>query len=72
MNPMEHEQEQEKRRPRADEEDQMVKDPVCGMELRSNDADGGSAQYQDQTFFFCSPECRDAFSEDPARYVAPH
>jgi len=50
-----------------------VVDPVCGMHVDPHNAAGGSAQHAGLTYWFCSPRCREAFLEDPDRYVsAPH
>jgi len=48
-----------------------VKDPVCGMDVRSGQAGGGSVAYAGTTYWFCNPGCREKFVADPARYVAP-
>ena len=42
--------------------------PVCGMEIEQDKAPA-SATYDDQTYFFCSTGCHDAFVADPGRYV---
>lgn len=41
--------------------------PVCGMPV--TDASAYIAVHDDQTYHFCSAGCRDAFVEDPGRYV---
>lgn len=46
----------------------QVVDPVCGMTIDSQNA-SASADYQGQTYYFCSPGCKKAFEKDPARYV---
>ena len=46
----------------------MVKDPVCGMEVRQEDA-FGRAEYEGKTYHFCSESCLKAFQADPAKYV---
>jgi YHS domain-containing protein len=53
-----------------DEEDTMaiVTDPVCGMQIEPDDA-AGTAEYQGQTYYFCSRACLDAFDADPSAYV---
>jgi adenylate cyclase len=38
----------------------MVVDPICGMRIDSDDA-VATAEYEDQTFYFCSEVCRDVF-----------
>jgi Cu+-exporting ATPase len=45
-----------------------VTDPVCGMQIESSQAEAQS-QYQGQTYYFCSDECRQKFDADPKRYV---
>lgn len=44
-----------------------VKDPVCGMEIRREDA-VASEEHDGQTFYFCSHECHQTFVNDPHRY----
>jgi membrane fusion protein, copper/silver efflux system len=46
-------------------------DPVCGLEVdearaRSN---GMASVYEGKTYYFCSPECKKRFDEDPAQFV---
>ena len=45
-----------------------VTDPVCGMEIDSETA-AGKSEYQGQTYYFCSPGCKQDFDEDPGQYV---
>jgi len=47
--------------------DRLVIDPVCGMELHEPDA--GSSVYEGKTYYFCSPDCKEEFDEDPKLYV---
>ncbi len=49
--------------------DFSVKDPVCGVTIDPPQA-RGKAQYQGETYFFCSPACMHRFTADPAKYVA--
>jgi Cu+-exporting ATPase len=46
--------------------DEKYVDPVCGMEITAD-----SAEYDGQTYYFCSPGCRAAFEAAPERYVRP-
>jgi YHS domain-containing protein len=46
-----------------------VRDPVCGMRVRT--AEGPTAQHAGRAFHFCSNSCREQFLGDPARYAAP-
>lgn len=43
------------------------KDPVCGMTVTPPGA--GQAQYNNQTYYFCSDHCREKFTADPAQYL---
>ncbi len=47
----------------------MAKDPVCGMEVDERTATNKS-QYQGQTYYFCSPGCKQSFDKEPARYMS--
>jgi YHS domain-containing protein len=44
-------------------------DPVCGMSVDTEDPPGGSYDYEDVTYYFCAPSCREDFMEDPAAYL---
>ncbi len=48
-----------------------ITDPVCGMELSRKSA-VEEATYQDKTYYFCAPTCREAFEADPKKYVRHH
>lgn len=46
-------------------------DPVCGMEVDQAKAKaaGLTAQYQAQTYSFCSDDCKTKFAKEPTRYA---
>ncbi len=46
----------------------MAKDPVCGMEVQPQQAPA-KAQYNGKEYLFCSVGCKQAFDQNPARYV---
>jgi YHS domain-containing protein len=46
----------------------MGLDPVCKMEVNPASAEAQS-EYQGQTFYFCSAECRRRFDANPEQYV---
>lgn len=48
----------------------QVVDPVCGMTIDPKTAKGGSADYKDQTFYFCNPKCKTKFVANPESYLA--
>ncbi len=47
---------------------ELVKDPVCGMEIDSAAA-AGSSEYEGQTHYFCNLNCKQSFDAEPARYA---
>ncbi|HEX9777491.1 MAG TPA: heavy metal translocating P-type ATPase [Geopsychrobacteraceae bacterium] len=46
-----------------------MQDPVCGMQVNPASA-AATAQWQGESYVFCSAKCRDRFVADPARYLA--
>ncbi len=46
----------------------MAKDPVCGMEVDEKMAPAKS-EHIGKTYYFCSPGCKKAFDENPAKYT---
>ena len=46
----------------------MGLDPVCAMEVNPASAEAQS-EYQGQTFYFCSTECKRRFDANPEQYV---
>lgn len=46
----------------------MVKDPVCGMEIEKSKA-AATADYNGKTYYFCMTGCKETFLKDPAKYV---
>ena len=47
-----------------------VKDPVCGMDIRPEDA-AATEEHESRTFYFCSQQCHDRFVADPHRFGHP-
>jgi Cu+-exporting ATPase len=45
-------------------------DPVCGMTVDPAHARGGSYEHRGQTYYFCSPGCREKFAADPDGWIA--
>ena len=45
-----------------------VKDSVCGMTI---DAEGaaGTSEYNSETYYFCSPVCKEKFDANPAQFT---
>lgn len=47
----------------------QVTDVVCGMIVDSETAPARSV-FEGATYYFCTPECRDQFESNPARYAS--
>ena len=45
-------------------------DPVCGAEVEMTAPDAIKSDYAGTTYYFVSPECKEAFDKDPARYAS--
>jgi YHS domain-containing protein len=45
-----------------------LKDPVCGMELTYETAQARS-EYNGQTYYFDSLECKETFDKNPEKYA---
>ena len=45
-------------------------DPVCGMQVETDDAPF-TAEHGGQTYFFCSKGCMLEFRDDPEKYLDP-
>lgn len=50
---------------------EMLRDPVCGMEVRKEMARmaEGLAAYKHKTYYFCSRPCKEKFLKEPDKYV---
>lgn len=53
--------------PVRSKENTMARDPVCGTECDPRTSD--RVDYQGETFYFCSPGCKEEFERNPERYV---
>ncbi len=47
----------------------MASDPVCGTEVDEESAARDEVRFEGVTFYFCSPKCREAFQQEPEKYV---
>jgi Cu+-exporting ATPase len=48
----------------------MAIDPVCGMEVETQNADYRS-EYKGQTYYFCSFDCKQRFDQQPEAFANP-
>lgn len=47
---------------------ELVKDPVCGMEVDPESA-AAQSEHEGATYYFCAEACKTQFDADPGRYV---
>jgi len=45
-------------------------DPICQMEVDTDNPTGGKSQYGGTTYYFCAPGCKRTFDQDPERYLS--
>ena len=45
-------------------------DPICQMEVDTDNPTGGQSDYQGTTYYFCAPGCKVAFDQDPDKYLS--
>ncbi|MDP6102792.1 MAG: YHS domain-containing protein [Dehalococcoidia bacterium] len=45
-------------------------DPVCHMDVDVKNPSGGTHEHEGQTYYFCGPGCRVAFSKEPTAYLS--
>ena len=46
-------------------------DPICKMEVDTDNPNGGSSEYKGTSYYFCAPGCKVAFDAEPEKYLAP-
>jgi Cu+-exporting ATPase len=46
----------------------MAKDPVCGMEVKPDEA-AASYDYEGKTYYFCAEGCKEKFAEEPEKFA---
>ncbi|MFW6138488.1 MAG: YHS domain-containing protein [Spirochaetota bacterium] len=44
------------------------KDPVCGMMVKPRKA-AATSEYKGKTYYFCARGCKEAFDENPEKYL---
>jgi len=47
----------------------MMKDPVCGMTVKPEQA-AGQSQHNGQTYYFCSAGCKQKFEQNPQQVTS--
>lgn len=51
-----------------EEEKNMAKDPVCGMDVDEKKA-VATATHKGHTYYFCTAACKRAFEKNPEKYL---
>ena len=46
----------------------MAKDPICGMEVKEDEA-AAKSSYKGKTYYFCVVACKEQFDKDPEKYA---
>ncbi len=47
-----------------------AEDPVCHMQVNPKNPPGETYEHGGQTYYFCGPGCRVAFSKEPEVYLS--
>ena len=45
-------------------------DPVCGMDVDTDNPRGGVSAHNGDLYYFCGPGCKVAFEKDPKGYLS--
>ena len=45
-------------------------DPICQMDVDTENPPGGKSEYQEVAYYFCAPGCKVAFDRDPEKYLS--
>lgn len=56
---------------RRENDERSFRDPVCGMVVSRLTA-AGEYGHQGKRYYFCSPDCLEAFKMEPWRYLRRH
>ncbi len=47
----------------------ILRDPVCGMEVSLQSA-ASTSEYKGNTYYFCSQGCKESFDSEPEKFLA--
>ena len=50
--------------------EEKAEDPVCHMQVDPKSLSGGTHEHEGETYYFCGPGCRVAFSKNPGSYLS--
>ena len=45
-------------------------DPICKMDVDTENPPGGQSEHEGTSYYFCAPGCKVAFDKEPEKYLA--
>ena len=45
-------------------------DPICQMDVDTDNPPGGQSEHNGTTYYFCAPGCKVAFDKEPKKYLS--
>ena len=45
-------------------------DPICKMDVDTDNPTGGQSEHDGTTYYFCAPGCKVAFDKEPEKYLS--
>ena len=45
-------------------------DPICQMDVDTDNPPGGQSEHNGTTYYFCAPGCKVAFDKEPEKYMS--
>ena len=45
-------------------------DPICKMEVDTDNPPGGQSEHEGTTYYFCAPGCKVAFDREPEKVLS--
>ena len=45
-------------------------DPICQMDVDTENPPGGQSEHEGTTYYFCAPGCKVAFDKEPEKYAS--
>ena len=45
-------------------------DPICQMDVGTDNPPGGQSEHNGTTYYFCAPGCKVAFDKEPEKYLS--
>ncbi len=45
-------------------------DPICQMDVDTDNPPGGQSEHNDKIYYFCAPGCKVTFDKEPEKYMS--